>query len=430
MRKRFKVFKRKYVVQHRARVKKVKKITRRPFFAVPVVTSMALLAVVGVGAILFNNGKPTLSHSDSHIVIVSHDHKEQTVPTRAATVGELLPKIGITLNTGDVVEPSPETPIVEDNFRVNIYRAAPVTIIDGDKTINAFSAASTARSIARQVGVQVYPEDDVKLAPTQNFVTQHSIGAEVTIKRAAPVNLNLYGTPLLIRTHATTVQALLQEKRITLDKDDTVQPALAEPLLPNAQVFVIRKGTQIISEQQDIAMPVQTVEDASLSFGTTVIRQQGSPGKKVITYQVQLQNGREVSRQAIQEVVTQPPVTQVVARGKAVQIPSDKQGVMRLAGISENDFAYVDYIVSRESGWCPTKLQGQYGGCPAYAPASIPSGLGYGLGQATPGSKMAGAGADWQTNPVTQLRWCTGYAVGRYGSWAGAYNFWVAHHYW
>jgi len=327
------------------------------------------------------------------------------------------------------VEPSPDTPIVEDNFRVNVYRAVPVTIVDNGHKTFTYSAAATPRSIVKHAGVEVYPEDSLTLLPTDNFITEDSIGERVVIDRAVPVNMNLYGTPVVIRTHAKTVGALLKEKNIRLGKDDDVQPAAATPLGPNTQVFVIRKGTQIVTVSQDVPMPVQTVEDDSLTFGTTVVRQQGAPGKKLITYTLQLQNGKEVARQEIQEVISQQPVTQVVARGKAVQIPSDKQAVMRLAGISQGDYPYVDYIISHESGWCPTKLQGQYGGCPAYPPASIPSGLGYGLAQATPGGKMSSAGADWQTNPVTQLRWASGYAS-RYGGWAGSYAHWQSYHSW
>lgn len=40
----------------------------------------------------------------------------------------------------------------------------------------------------------------------------------------------------------------------------------------------------------------------------------------------------------------------------------------------------------------------------------------YGIPQALPGSKMASAGADWATNPDTQIRWGLGYIQGRYGS--------------
>lgn len=39
----------------------------------------------------------------------------------------------------------------------------------------------------------------------------------------------------------------------------------------------------------------------------------------------------------------------------------------------------------------------------------------YGLPQALPGSKMASAGADWATNPLTQLRWMLGYVDSVYG---------------
>jgi hypothetical protein len=45
----------------------------------------------------------------------------------------------------------------------------------------------------------------------------------------------------------------------------------------------------------------------------------------------------------------------------------------------------------------------------------------YGIPQALPGSKMASAGDDWQTNPVTQITWGLGYISGRYGSPCGAW---------
>lgn len=38
----------------------------------------------------------------------------------------------------------------------------------------------------------------------------------------------------------------------------------------------------------------------------------------------------------------------------------------------------------------------------------------YGIPQALPASKMASAGADWQTNPATQIAWGLGYIAGRY----------------
>ena len=89
---------------------------------------------------------------------------------------------------------------------------------------------------------------------------------------------------------------------------------------------------------------------------------------------------------------------------------------MTQAGISASDFGYVDYIVSHESGWNLF--------------ATEPTSGAYGLCQSLPGYKMASAGADWGTNPVTQMSWCNNYAIARYGSWYDAYIYWVNHGNW
>ncbi len=72
-------------------------------------------------------------------------------------------------------------------------------------------------------------------------------------------------------------------------------------------------------------------------------------------------------------------------------------------------------IVERESGW---NYQ-----------ASNPSSGAYGLVQALPGSKMASAGADWRTNPATQIKWGLNYMNDRYGSPCDAWSFWQANNY-
>lgn len=58
--------------------------------------------------------------------------------------------------------------------------------------------------------------------------------------------------------------------------------------------------------------------------------------------------------------------------------------------------------------------------------AQNPSSGAYGLMQALPGSKMVSAGADWQTNPATQIKWGLNYMDSRYGSPCGAWSFWQA----
>ncbi len=84
---------------------------------------------------------------------------------------------------------------------------------------------------------------------------------------------------------------------------------------------------------------------------------------------------------------------------------------MAAAGIPESDWGYVNHIVGRESGWNPNATNRSSGAC--------------GLVQVYPCSKLANA-----YDPVVNLRWANGYANGRYGSWAGAYDFWVRNHWW
>lgn len=77
-------------------------------------------------------------------------------------------------------------------------------------------------------------------------------------------------------------------------------------------------------------------------------------------------------------------------------------------------FSCLNSIWSRESGWVYN--------------AENPSGA-YGIPQALPGSKMASAGPDWQTNPATQIRWGLGYIKSTYGDPCSAWAFWQGHGY-
>ncbi len=71
-------------------------------------------------------------------------------------------------------------------------------------------------------------------------------------------------------------------------------------------------------------------------------------------------------------------------------------------------FGCLQDIWNRESGW-------RYD-------AENASGA-YGIPQALPGSKMSSAGADWQTNPATQIRWGLSYIKTTYGNPCGAWAF-------
>ncbi|WP_242454137.1 lytic transglycosylase domain-containing protein [Bailinhaonella thermotolerans] len=79
-----------------------------------------------------------------------------------------------------------------------------------------------------------------------------------------------------------------------------------------------------------------------------------------------------------------------------------------------SEWGCLERLWDKESGWNHK----------AYNPSS---GAG-GIPQSLPASKMASAGADWRTNPRTQIKWGLGYIGGRYGSPCKAWAHWQARH--
>jgi uncharacterized protein YabE (DUF348 family) len=383
-------------------------------FAVPVVTFMALF-FASIASFIFLNGQ-TIGASDSHVVHLYVDGQNRIVPTRALTVGDALRAANIELREGDVTEPAQDSPIISQDFNVNVYRAKPITVIDekGQK-ISTKVPESTPTEMAKKAGVKIYPEDRVMVAAPDEALRDGVIGAKVVIDRATPAYINLYGTSIVARTHAKTVGDLLKEKGIKAVEGDTVQPAPNTPLTPNTQIFVTRQGKQISSVEEVIAAPVERINDPNTPSGTTVVKEPGSAGKKVVTYEIELQNGKEVSRKPIQEVVAVEPVKQVVAVGSKIIISNPSanvqlgQQIAAEMGYTGADFQCIYQVFQRESGW--NHLAGNASGA-------------YGIPQALPGSKM---GPGWQTDPAVQIRWGINY-MKRYGGPCGTWQHWQIHH--
>ena len=307
----------------------LKAASRHPI-AVPLITFSVLVTLTGLGYGVTKFVQGPEPQTDARIVIVSHDRTKQTVPSREKTVGGLLTKLNIQLGPGDVVEPARSANIDQDNFRVNIYRAVPTQVVDGDKISYTFSAAKTARSIASQNKVDVFAEDYIELAPVDNFARTGAIGQRVVIERSVPIMMNLYGSPVSLRTHADTVGDLIKQKKITLAKDDQVIPAKETILTANTQVFITRNGTKIETVEQIIPTPIESIDDPTLTRGTSAVRQKGAAGKKSVTFQVNLQNGKEVSRTPIQEVIILEPVKEVIVRGSAPAAANLEEWLLKL----------------------------------------------------------------------------------------------------
>ncbi|MGW5274676.1 aggregation-promoting factor C-terminal-like domain-containing protein [Streptomyces sp. NPDC004044] len=102
------------------------------------------------------------------------------------------------------------------------------------------------------------------------------------------------------------------------------------------------------------------------------------------------------------------------AMAAPASVTTGAQGTARAMIGNEAQFQCFSNIVSHESGWNPSATNASSGA--------------YGLVQALPGSKMASAGADWKTNPSTQIKRGVDYMNSRYGSPCAAWTFWQANH--
>ncbi|RUQ97562.1 lytic transglycosylase domain-containing protein [Labedella endophytica] len=101
-----------------------------------------------------------------------------------------------------------------------------------------------------------------------------------------------------------------------------------------------------------------------------------------------------------------------VAPSAAVPDPGTAQAIaydkVAARGWGEDQYSCLVALWNKESGWRVNAHNTSSGA--------------YGIPQSLPGSKMASAGADWATNPATQIEWGLGYISGRYGTPCGAWG--------
>ena len=117
--------------------------------------------------------------------------------------------------------------------------------------------------------------------------------------------------------------------------------------------------------------------------------------------------------QAAQQQATQQQAAQQATAQPATSAPSGSpqqiaEQMLSQFGWSSSQFSCLQPLWALESGW--------------NIYASNPSSGAYGIPQALPGSKMASAGPDWQSDAATQIRWGLSYIQGTYGSPCAAWS--------
>lgn len=225
-----------------------------------------------------------------------------------------------------------------------------------------------------------------------------------------------------------TIAQALEQAGIKLGAQDEVSVPLDSSLSAESKITVARIVTKTITEDFVDKFANRDEEDDTLPKGEKKIVTPGVDGEGKRTFTVKYRDGKEISREVVAEAIVtarQDQVTKVGTKEQsdaAVGItappagPAPTPGSARAIaqemvtgyGWGADQFSCLDSLWQRESGW--------------NAHAMNPSSGAYGIPQSLPGSKMASAGADWRTNPATQIRWGLGYIQGRYGTPCGAWG--------
>ena len=259
---------------------------------------------------------------------------------------------------------------------------------------------------------------------------------------------------ITVLTSKTKVSEILEENHIILSSDEIVIPNMEEEITTTNSIIITKEGKEpvkiaSISEEElngnveDIVenysniveeiitvqepIPFETITKDVSNGGTKTNRviQVGKNGIKEVTYRVKYKDQVEIERTEISSKIIKEPVNKIVevqtkivtsrsasisrnVSGSVAEYQAYAAQMCSSYGWSETDFECLVRLWNRESGWNPYACNSSSGA--------------YGIPQALPGSKMASAGSDYQTNYKTQINWGLSYIKARYGTPQNAWN--------
>lgn len=370
-----------------------------------VAAQAAVLALVLAGTTAFATLQKT--------VTLDVDGELTTVSAFGRTVEDVLDAHGVEVGDRDLVSPALGA-LVSDGTDVVVRHGREVVVeVDGrQRTI--WTTALTVDEILAELGLR----GDVRTSASRTA----DLAGGLRVSTPKTVHVSVDGGTQEVLTAASTVREVLTELGVVLGELDRVSVSLDAAAVDGLVVKVDRVVG--VTRSETMAQPFETIrqDDATIAKGSEVVAVTGREGSKVVTFVAYEVDGVEIGRMILAESVTVAPVNQVIKVGTFVgpdpaDIPAVEPGTSRAIGLemvlargwSEAEFACLDSLWTRESGWRTN--------------AANPSSGAYGIPQALPGSKMASAGADWQTNPRTQIQWGLDYIAGRYGTPCQAWAF-------
>ena len=343
-------------------------------------------------------------------VTIDDDGQIRVVSAYGRTVGDVLRFQSVDVLRGDAVTPAENAPVA-DGESIVVRSSRQVTLEVDGRTSTFTTTALTVGDLIEALGAR----GDGAVATASR---SEPLGREpVRVSTMKTVNVAVDGSVLPIRTTQATVRDVLGEAGITLGDTDQTSVPLGAAAVDGMVVVVARGSTGADTVTEVLPFATQTIEEPALPRGYQHVRTAGRPGEAVTTYSTLSLAGAEVQRTVVSRVVTRAPRDEVIVVGtmdpSAVKVDpgsvkATAQALLAERGWGADQFACLDSLWTKESGWRVN--------------ASNASSGAYGIPQALPGSKMASVGADWRTNPTTQITWGLGYISSRYGTPCGAWD--------
>jgi len=428
--------------------------TRRrwPFLAA---ATVAAVAVAG-GAVAYADARKT--------VTLDVDGDVKTVTSYSGSVDDLLASQGVVVDDRDLVTPAADAAL-EDGSDVVVRSGKELTVqVDGKDTdtwVTALDADEALDTLTARGG-------DVRIVASRDG---ERASLPVDVDTDGPVAVVHDGTTDVVED-AEDVEAVLAEADVELGKSDRVHvtdaangevkkhvaAAVADEKKQaekQAQKQAAKDGTQteqVAAEAPaaetaatevaapQVAVVVQRVETKNVTTTRAVdhktttkksgdryadldakVVKKGKDGQRTIVHQVTTIDGKVVKKAKVSDEVTSKPVTRVLVKGTKERPEPEPatptysgstrsigQQMAAARGWSGEQWSCLESLWTKESGW--------------NASAANPSSGAYGIPQSLPGSKMASAGSDWQSNPATQIEWGLGYIADVYGTPCGAWG--------
>ncbi|NKY39161.1 DUF348 domain-containing protein [Cellulomonas septica] len=346
-------------------------------------------------------------------VTLDVDGRSVEVQAFGRTVADVLEGSDVQVGERDLVAPGLGDPIARGGQIVVRHGHELQVEVDGEER----TVWSTALTVGEAVDGLGLRGGEVRLSASRSSALER--GDVLRVSTLKTIHLVVDGQVIDGLSSAAVVRDALKDVGLVLNEGDKVSVPLDATAVDGLVVLVTRAGTG--GETLTEAMPFETqeVEDPTLVKGNKVVKTKGRAGVRTTTYELQVVGGVVVGRTPITSVVTTPPVTQVVRVGTA-ELPDPStvavepgtaqamgKEMAAARGWGDDQFACLLSLWNKESGW-RVNAENRSSGA-------------YGIPQALPGSKMATVGADWQTNPATQITWGLNYISARYGTPCGAW---------